>query len=98
MGEVCLQHVISDFKDDDTSRNPETIGRDPEKWNRNLPHKVKSTSMTNVRAQDFKAMLRRSPALMPSVICRKTGITPRGSINVNNEVKHNIEYANISIG
>ncbi|CDL97151.1 hypothetical protein BN890_53660 [Bacteroides xylanisolvens SD CC 1b] len=54
--------------------------------------------MTNVRAQDFKAMLRRSPALMPSVICRKTGITPRGSINVNNEVKHNIEYANISIG
>ena len=31
MGEVCLQHVISDFKDDDTSRNPETIGRDPEK-------------------------------------------------------------------
>jgi hypothetical protein len=31
MGEVCLQHVISDFKDDDPSRNPETIGRDPEK-------------------------------------------------------------------
>lgn len=37
----------------------------PKKWNRNLPHKVKSTSMTNVRAQDFKAMLRRSPALRP---------------------------------
>jgi len=65
MGEVCLQHVISDFKDDDTSRNPETIGRDPEK-------------------------MEQEPAAQ--------GITPRGSINVNNEVKHNIEYANISIG
>ena len=25
MGKMCLQHIISDFKDDDTSHNPESV-------------------------------------------------------------------------
>ena len=53
--------------------------------------------MINAMAHAFKAIYLRSFVSIPSVICRNTGITPRGSIKVNSEVKHNVKYTNISM-
>lgn len=46
--------------------------------------------MINAMVHAFKAIYLRSFVSIPSVICRNTGITPRGSIKVNSEVKHNV--------
>ena len=51
--------------------------------------------MINAMVHAFKAIYLRSFVSIPSVICRNTGITPRGSIKVNSEVKHNVKYTNI---
>ena len=48
--------------------------------------------MINAMVHAFKAIYLRSFVSIPSVICRNTGITPRGSIKVNSEVKHNVKY------
>ena len=61
----------------------------PKNLKRNCPAKTKTIKVINDTKVARLTMERRSLSVIPCVIVKKTGIVPKGLVNVKKEVKHN---------
>ena len=61
----------------------------PKNLKRNCPAKTKTIKVINETSVARLTIERRSFSVIPCVIVKKTGIVPKGFVNVKKEVKHN---------